>query len=201
MAVAHDVQVSRLLEWYGRAGEDVKAEGRGWYDASREIVRELAARYGLEAETVAAAMAALSPMTRWPENVAGTIRLLRAWDAGDESPPRNCTLFYKNAMKAWWILADTSPALVFKNSPKVFAFWRNLCGDEQAVTVDTWMLRAVGEDAAARSGAKPATVRRVSDAVREAALRVAETPAQFQAIVWVGIRRELARIDTTKEAA
>ena len=195
----HDEHVAALAHWYGRADENVKAEGRAWYDASREIVRELAAPHHLPHDMVAASLAALSPMTRWTANVAGTIRLLHAYEHHLSRAPRNCTLFYKNAAKAWAILHGGNPWDLFDRSPKVFAFWRNLCGDEQAVTVDTWMLRAVGEDVAASGGAKPAMVNRVSAAVRECAWKYGETPASFQAIVWVQIRREMAWFDTTKE--
>jgi hypothetical protein len=197
----HDEHVAALEHWYGRADENVKDEGRAWYDASREIVRELASAHGLPHDTVAASLAALSPMTRWTENVAGIIRLLHAYENHASRAPRNCTLFYRNAVKAWAILHDGNPWILFDGSPKVFAFWRNLCGDEQAVTVDTWMLRAVGEDNVARSGARPAMVRRVAEAVRECAWKYGETPASFQAIVWVQIRREMSRFDTTKEVA
>jgi hypothetical protein len=199
----HEQHVDSLLFWYGRASEDVKHEGRSWYDAQREMIRELSRAHAIDACTVAAVVAALSPMTRWKENVAGAIRLIRAFEQDRDAaePPRNCTLFVKNATKAWAIMGGADAADLFATSPKVMAFWRNLCGDEDAVTIDTWMLRSVGEDTAARSGAKAPLVRKVAAAVREAALMVAETPADFQAIVWVQIRREQAWFDTTKEAA
>lgn len=197
--IAHETHVASLLHWYGRAGEDVKAEGRSWYDASREMVRELARANNLHHDTVAAVVAALSPMTRWPQNIAGAIRIVHAFKAGETEAPQRCTLFYKNCVKAWDILNGANPADLFLTSPKVMAFWANLCGDEDAVTIDTWMLRAVGEDTAAKSGASAALVRRVAAAVRDAAWQMGETPASFQAIVWVQIRREMAWFDTTQE--
>jgi hypothetical protein len=196
----HEQHVEDLLNWYNSAPEDVKVEGRGWYDAQRELCRELSKTYGLHLDTVAAVIAALSPMTRWTMNVAGAIRMLRAFQQDREAdPPRNCTLFYKNAEKAWAVLRGTSPVGVFGGSPKVYSFWCNLVGDENTVTVDTWMARAVGEDKAACRGIKPAMYYRITEAVRDAARQVGETPAALQAIVWVQIRREQSWYDTSKE--
>lgn len=200
--VDRESHISSLLSWYSRAPEDVKDEGRGWYDAQRELIRELSRTHGIEIETIAAVVAALSPMTRWTQNVAGTIRLIRAFEKGPYAePPRNATLFYKNTQKAWTILHGAEPRLAFVNSPKVEAFWRNLMGDENAVTVDTWMLRAMGEGERFVNGLKPKPYRDLADDIREAAHRVSETPAAFQAIVWVQIRREESRCDTSMEAA
>jgi hypothetical protein len=197
----HDEHVAELMSWYHRADEDGKEEGRQWYSVQREVIRALAASHYMPFGKVAAVMAALSPMTRWTENVAGCIRILRAFEQGEDAAPRNCTLIYRNAEKAWAILHDADPHVLFTKSPKVTAFWLNLCGDEQAVTIDTWMLRAVGEDKLAANGCHVAAYRRIVDAVKDAAESVGEVPAQFQAIVWVQIRREQARFDTTKEAA
>jgi hypothetical protein len=193
--------IAALIGWYDSSTEDVRAEGRSWYTNQREICRELAATHSRTVSNVAAVMAALSPMTRWTENVAGTIRLLRAVDQDESAdPPRNCTLFYKNAQKAWLIARyDIEPETAFAGSPKVAAFWRNLTGDESDVTIDTWMLRAVGEDQLARQGIKPKPYREIAQAVKDAAALVGETPAQFQAIVWIQIRREMSRYDTANE--
>jgi hypothetical protein len=197
----HEQHTAYLLSWYSRAPEEVKIEGRQWYDTQREIIRELARAHNLPLDTVAACVAALSPMTRWTANVAGAIRLLRAWENGEPAPPRNATLFYKNARKAWRILGGANPWEEFLTSPKVLAFWANLTGDENEVTVDTWMLRCAGEENAAKNGCKAALYNRVTYAVRDAAQQVGETPAQFQAIVWVQIRRELSKYDTVREVA
>lgn len=205
---SHD-RIAALLSWYRNAPEDVKHEGRGWYDAQREMVRELAALHGIDVETIAAVIAALSPMTRWTENVAGAIRMLREFERDPNGlAPRGCTLFWKNAAKAWWLLhghnglgGPMTPAQAFAQSPKVFAFWRNLIGDENEVTVDTWMLRAMGVGERFGNGLKPKPYRELAQDIRDAARRVGETPAQFQAIVWVAIRRQMAWFDTTKEAA
>jgi hypothetical protein len=197
----HEQHVTFLLSWYNSAPEDVKDEGRRWYDNQRELIRELSRTHSLPVDTVAAVVAALSPMTRWPENIAGAIRMLRAFESGAAEPPRNCTLFYKNACKAWGILHGENAWELFTHSPKVRSFWRNLVGDEDAVTIDTWMARAVGEDKLAAQGLKPEPYNRIVAAVKDAAQQVAETPAEFQAIVWVQIRRRMAWFDTTKEAA
>lgn len=195
----HAYHVRRLLDWYDGAPEDIKADGRAWYSEQREIIRELSEQHKLTVETVAAVVAALSPMTRWTENVAGSIRMLRAREMGSSQPPRNCTLFYKNACKAWQILDGADPHVLFSGSPKVRAFWRNLMGDESEVTVDTWMIRAVGEGDTFANGLKPKPYREIAQAVQDAAHMVGETAAQFQAIVWLQIRLAESRYETANE--
>lgn len=197
-----DQRVSNLLTWYYAAPEDVKSEGRQWYDAQREMIREVAHSSYLPLPTVAAVVAALSPLTRWTQNVAGAIRLIHAYQRDDATtPPRNATLFYRNAVKAWRILDGEAPEVLLSGSPKVWSFYCNLIGDESAVTIDTWMLRAMEEHKDAKQGLKLNRYLDMAADVREAARQVGETAAAFQAIVWVQIRRELSRYDTAKEAA
>lgn len=185
--IEHDAAVESLLSWYQGATIEQQHSGRTWYDDQRTIVREIALAEGVSPVTVAAVVAALSPQCPWQRNIAGAIRLIRAFRNGEDAAPRDCTIYYRNAVKAWRILQGADAAEVFVTSPKVLPFWRNLCGDENAVTIDTWMLRACGV-VEWRKGARPALVNALTEAVEEAALKCAETPADFQAIVWVTIR-------------
>jgi hypothetical protein len=183
--------VSSLLAYYHAASETTKSEGRSWYADQREIVRELAQSYSLSLSVVAAVVSALSPMTKWEQNIAGAVRLIHAW-RNDEQIPDNATLFRSNATKAWAILSgDITPADAFKGGPKTRAFWRNLSGDESHATVDTWMIRAAGVHTEWTSTDGKVTqkeYRAIAHAIIAAASAVGETVAQFQAIVWLQIR-------------
>jgi hypothetical protein len=76
--------------------------------------------------------------------------------------------------------------------PKVRAFQSNLTGNEENVTVDTWMMRAFGlreindEDAHAPTMAE---YRAVSKATRRFAESCGMKPREVQAAIWVGIKR------------
>jgi hypothetical protein len=182
---SHGEMVANLLGKYAQASEQAKVEGRTWYDEQREFVRQTACDHGFSANTVAAIVATLSPQTRWAQNVAGTIRIINAFVNGDEVPPRNTTLFYRQALKAWKILQGENPSDLL-TSRKIGNFWQNLAGNEQAITVDIWMLRAAGiSPKVANAGVKDWIYDAVSDAIREAASVVAEVPSQFQAIIWI----------------
>jgi hypothetical protein len=104
---------------------------------------------------------------------------------------------------------ETNAARVARGEPltgeKVSAFYRNLtqlAEFDDGVTVDTWMLRAfslrtTGEDDAVKesSGAPTdAEYRVVEEAVRELASTQGVSPRQFQAAVWVGIKRILGDV-------
>ncbi|MGE3270916.1 MAG: hypothetical protein AB7P40_19340 [Chloroflexota bacterium] len=99
------------------------------------------------------------------------------------------SLYQKNAHKAWAILnGQRDAAEAFAKAPKTRNFWRNLSGDENAVTVDTHMLKACGADEIARKGLTTGQYGTYADAITAAALVVGETPASFQAIVWIVVR-------------
>ena len=181
--------VQNLLAAYHAASPDQRAAGRSWYADQREIVRVLASKHDVPVSIVAAVVSALSPQTNWAQNIAGAARLLEAYSRGDSAPPRNATLYYKNAEKAWRLVSgELSPDDAFAKAPKTRAFWRNLSGDETAATVDTWMLRAAGVREQYKNGLTPAAYRPLADAIAQAAAVVGEPVAQFQAIVWVVVR-------------
>ena len=68
---------------------------------------------------------------------------------------------------------------------KVTAFQANLLGDQNAVTVDLWMMRVFQRDNEAPT---PAEYEDISKATRKAAKEFGVSPAQMQAALWVGIK-------------
>lgn len=185
----HDtLLIAQLLEHYYASSETVKTEGRAWYVDQRESVRLIAQRFAIPVSTVAAVVSALSPQTRWSQNIAGAIRTIRAYVSGDVLPS-GVTLYTRNAHKAWSILSEeVLPENAFDGAPKTRNFWRNLSGDENAITVDTWMLKAMGCGDCHQNGLKPRYYGKYADLIRRAAALVGETPASFQAIVWIQCR-------------
>ena len=71
------------------------------------------------------------------------------------------------------------------SGPKVRNFYRAMMGDENAMTVDRWMLRAVGWPTDTITNGQYDLV---ANAIRQASLGTGLTPAQYQAAVWVKVR-------------
>lgn len=175
--------VARLTALYQNADDIVMDHGRDWYNAAARDVGDMAADFGVSFEVAAGVVAALSPQTRWRENLAGARIVLRACQ--DRRAPVGVRGYGANIAKAKRI-ALGEPARKVLGGPKVRAFWANICGDVCAVTVDVWAQRAAtGRELSPPSGAR---YERIAEAYRAAAEMVGEHPRDFQAIIWLATR-------------
>ncbi len=185
----------RLETLYAQASRETIAEGRAWYPRAFAEARELAPD---APERAAAVIAALSPQTRWRENVAGARALLSC------DPLAVATLalpgYRSNHAKAAAIAHAGAPFgqgpgdAFGAEAPKVRAFFAAIVGDLASVTLDVWAMRA----AYPRWNGRPpsgAAYRRGVAAYRLAAERCGEHARDFQAIIWLHVRgmREHAR--------
>jgi hypothetical protein len=85
-----------------------------------------------------------------------------------------------NVRKAYRILEGDIHAV---KGPKVIAFFLNIIGDENHVTVDIWATRAaVGRSIPGKDRAL------IAEAYRRAAKKRNVSPRDFQATVWVTVR-------------
>lgn len=170
----------RILRAYGEASPTVRRAGRLWYPTAEAVIAELSDRYGVSRVDTAAVVAALSPQTRWRSNIVAAEALLEG--------RRSIALAHAyplNVAKAERVLAGEDPADVL-GGPKVRAFWKNLAGNRDAVTVDVWAARAAsGGQIDAPS---PAQYLRIATAYAAAANMVGETNRETQAIVWLAAR-------------
>lgn len=92
-----------------------------------------------------------------------------------------------NRAKAWRIACGEDPDTVL-SGPKVRAFWANILGDVETVTVDVW-----AASAAEGVKSKQAPVRRryqlLAESYRRTARRHGMSPRDVQAAVWTVYRR------------
>lgn len=102
--------------------------------------------------------------------------------SGDPAAATAAGTYPANAEKAARILLGVHPATVV-SGPKVSAFWRAICGDPAAMTLDRWAIRAADHPCDPWPGKRASAMLR--DAYRVAAERVGETVRDFQAIVWI----------------
>lgn len=75
--------------------------------------------------------------------------------------------------------------------PKVKSFVANLKGDENKVTVDRWIMRAMGHKLSKQSPSGLAEYNAIESAMQARAKALGMTPRQYQAAVWKGIKDEM----------
>jgi hypothetical protein len=173
-----------IRNYLALATSEQRREGIAWYGASAaSTIESIARETGLDFEHVAGVVALLSPRVRWYKNIEGARDFCRAYVSGNPEPYANGLPY--NRRKAWQWLHTRDYELLTGN--KVSAFYQNLTGNEQRVTVDTWAIRAATR---CKLDAVDSTRRyyEVERAYQRVAREHGLTPAQCQAIVWVVIR-------------
>lgn len=138
------------------AGAIAGAAKMGWY---ANFARALSETFGPEAPRFAALLSSLSPQRSVETNLNAALDLWNVWNSsGRPSDPKVLTNLMHdvarrnegggelparipNAIRA---LTTENPADIALSGPKVSAFHRNLIGDTQRVTLDTWMQKLGG---------------------------------------------------------
>jgi len=162
--------------------DDIR-EGTAWYREAREF----AASLDTDVSRAVGVIAVLSPMVSWPRNQT----LARAHYAGVYG---GCLT--ANSVKAQRILAG-EPVETVVSGVKVSAFYAAIMGDRESVTLDRHAIDvAVGRTLTdGERNAIASTKRRepIVKAYRSAARLTGHSPAELQAIVWVGWRKRNAQ--------
>jgi hypothetical protein len=194
------MSIQRIYRFYDTATPAELYAGRVWYPTARKRICAIVDKYGflpyVTHETVAGIVAVLSPNVDWETNLYDAAQVV------DSYPSVTVVSTYnKNRDKAYAILrgADTNdtsaqgnvPAGIVRG-PKVVAFYENLRGDDTFLTLDShafnaWKgYRATGS----KLPGMPAAERRqaVKDYTRAAEVK-GETPAAFQAVIWLVWKR------------
>jgi hypothetical protein len=178
--------VARVDGWLSVATAADLAAGLAWYDRARGMAESMALdESGLSVRHCAGVIAALSPRCQWATNVSAARKMIRAAVAGKPQPVTAGTL--SNRAKAWRIANGEDPELVL-SGPKVRAFFANIMGDREAVTVDVWSARA----AEGRDWPHAPVKRRyrlLAESYRRAGERRGMCPRDAQAAVWTAYRR------------
>ena len=177
--------IANLLTAYDNASAADANEGAAWYADAQAFARALAAGSVLSVQHAAGVIAALSPRVRWDTNMRGAAAIVDAAIRGDVQPVVGG--LPTNREKAWRIANGESPEQIL-GGQKVRAFYANIMGDEDSVTVDVWAARAaLGEY---NNESIPARMyEAIADAYRLAADARGVSPMVMQATVWVYTRR------------
>ena len=144
-----------------------------WYMDAERVAAEVARNLGSTLEVGATVVSAFSPRERWTNNVAKAI----SFSLGRDVPG------FKNNMK----MATNALTMGFKalNGPKTNAFAKAIAGDEQAVVIDVWMLRALGIE---KKSPTQSQYVEMANAVRTVSMEYGMTPRSMQALIWIIVR-------------
>jgi hypothetical protein len=144
-----------------------------WYVDAEKVALEVARNLDTTLEIGASVVSAFSPRERWSSNVEKAV----AFSLGQK------VTGLSNNLK----MAEASLHLGFDalKGPKTNAFARAIAGDENAVVVDVWMMRAaqVGVDSPNKT-----QYAEISQAIKRVATRHGLTPRTTQALIWILVR-------------
>ena len=144
-----------------------------WYCDAEKVALEVARNLDTTLEIGASVVSAFSPRERWTSNVAKAI----AFSLGEK-----VTGLSNNLKMAQASLILGYDAL---KGPKTNAFARAIAGDENAVVVDVWMMRAAGCE---NDSPNKKQYNEISEAIGDIAKRFGMTPRACQALIWILVR-------------
>jgi thermostable 8-oxoguanine DNA glycosylase len=144
-----------------------------WYLDAERVAEKVSENLGIALENGASVVSAFSPRERWTTNVAKAV----AFSLGEE------VTGLSNNLK----MAKASIVLGFEalRGRKTNAFARAIAGDEQAVVVDVWMMRASGIGV---DNPNKTQYTDISEAITTVASEFGLTPRTTQALIWIMVR-------------
>jgi hypothetical protein len=177
--------VSNIAAIYSSASEQ-DHNAVNWYSEANEFAHDLAAKYTLPVDTVARLIAVLSPLQKWERNKYYADLALRE-HAATGIVPRGCHMLSMNVAKAQDLLDGNGAKL----GPKTEAFYKNILGCRESVTVDSVAASiAIGwSDMPGGYKMSNACFDTIAQAYHLAASIVQLSPSELQAVTWVIARR------------
>ena len=152
-------------------------DAKDWYKNNGAYLMSLGTDK-VDGTSVCAVAAVLSPGVRWEGLINNMPDILK----NTFYPPA----YGKNNAKARQIILGAHPEYVVKGR-KVWSFWKNLCGIQDVVTVDSHMLSLAFR--CKKPEDRPSITKGRYNAIEKAVVIVAKkygiTPAELQAILWV----------------
>jgi hypothetical protein len=144
-----------------------------WYADAEKVAHEVARNLDTTLEVGASVISAFSPRERWSSNVEKAV----AFSLGKK------VTGLSNNLK----MAEGSLTLGFDalKGQKTNAFARAIAGDQNAVVIDVWMMRAAGAE---KDSPNKTEYAEMSQAVKRVATRFGLTPRTTQALIWILVR-------------
>jgi hypothetical protein len=148
-------------------------EAAKWYFEAEKVANQVAENLDSSLEIGASVVSAFSPRERWTSNVRKALQ----FSLGAE------VVGLSNNLK----MAHASLTLGYEalRGPKTNAFARAIAGDENAVVVDVWMMRAGGFGV---DSPNKTQYSEVTEAIKSVAYKFGLTPRTTQALIWIMVR-------------
>ena len=162
-----------LWEYVDRATARHIECGARWYPDKEPMLIELAEIGDTTIEVVATGTAAWSPLEPWERNMEKAYDFFRGRHVRGLSNSRHA--------------AHMATVLGFDalNGQKTNAFARALAGDDEAIVIDVWMMRAAGY---AKDSPNKTDYAEISEAIRNIAKAKGLSPRTTQALIWILVR-------------
>lgn len=187
--------VKNILAVYFTATAQEIEHGMEWYNIAHKIARRISKGTGVDVDTVAGVISALSPSNRWERNVQDTESLIQAHQAGLNQFEVKVSTYGQNKKKAWGLLDGDDPHKAFggKSGWKTEAFFKLIADPtEDYVVIDGHATNIwEGDYVALKDATKlnKTTYFKVVEDYRIAAALIGVYPHQMQAITWLAWRR------------
>lgn len=153
-----------------------------WYNKAQQVAQLIADNMGTTLEVGATILSAFSPNARWAHNVAIAIRYSQGEKVG------GLAYSLEVAGKARELGFNALTGL------KTHFFARAIAGDENAIVIDLWMIRAAGlinkKTGELKETATTVQYREISQAVLRTSRKIGLSPRDTQALIWCVIRGE-----------
>lgn len=175
--------------------------GRFWYERSGHAIMQAAGGDRVQAERFIGTLAIYSPKADVSSNTTVAMNAWNRWMAGE--PIKSISSDWKDRAATKWLNEGVLP-----NGEKVSNFYNNLMrivskdpdfGNKQGVTVDLWMMRALGYETDAPTDAQ---YKFAQEIIHRVADKLGWEPQQVQAAMWVYQKAmtEKKPTETLKEA-
>lgn len=159
-----------------------------WYIDANKFAQELSTKYNVELDKVCQVIAILSPLTPWEKNKLYAIQCLESYNNGTNLP---CHQFTANTQKAYAVLNGQKITW----GKKTYAFYQNIVGNPNHVTVDSLMISAA-LGCPFYTGVLTCTdsaYDMIADSLTYVAKRLNVTPSTLQAKIWCVTRNGRTR--------
>jgi hypothetical protein len=166
--------VDTYLEIANRATLGQVEQATKWYLDAETIAREVSTNLNVSLEIGATIVSAFSPRERWSRNVSNAIKF---------SLGKELTGVLGNNIR----MANAGMTLGFEalKGSKTNAFAKAIAGNENAVVIDVWMLRALGIE---KKTPSQSVYNEMANAVTVVANLHGMTPRAMQALIWIVVR-------------
>jgi hypothetical protein len=170
---------------FNHSSYDQYLDGLNWYGEARDYAKHLSQEHSVPFISVAAVIAALSPMSPWERNKLDASMMV------SNNTEHKYTTFGANVAKAKRLLhmTDYSAIVDELNGLKTIAFFDNIFNEEsELITIDSHMLSiAYGKklSKSERPSMSKTLYQTIESGIRSMADRFNLRPYELQAILWV----------------